>query len=60
MALRNATISRIGKSAVSAFTTAAPTVKVADALSTQIMAWRRATRGSGPAIAADVSIGGGR
>jgi hypothetical protein len=30
---------------------------VAEALSTQVMAWRRATRGSVPTIAADVSIG---
>src|SRR5271165_6140417 len=52
------TISSTGKSAVSAFTTAEPRVKVAEAASTNRMAWRRAARRSAAGRrTADVSIG---
>ena len=54
---RNVTISITGKSAVSAFTMAEPTVNVADALSTNRIACRRAARTSAPGrLKADVSI----
>ena len=54
---RNATISITGKSAVSAFTMADPTVKMADALSTNRIACRRAARTSvAERAAADVPI----
>src|ERR1700722_3818817 len=54
---RKVTISITGKSAVSAFTMAEPNVNVAEALSTNRMAWRRAARTSAPArLTVDVPI----
>src|SRR5215469_5144793 len=56
--LRNITISITGNSAVSAFTSAEPTVKTAEALRTKMIACRRAARRSARArLTADVSIG---
>src|SRR5579872_6149851 len=56
--LRNMTISSTGKSTVSAFTNADPSVNVADALSTKMIACRRAARRLALArLLADVSIG---